>query len=257
MMKLRITSILLFGLLLVMTNCKDDEPSYPIEPYIEFRDIEAKRENSIDSVIVKFYIRDGDFDLGLTITDIDSPYHSRWYFDKAERNLVPGNYKAENLDINSLLKYHDRHTPPFDTLPEFENPYSCINYEVLRNDFGQVIDTVYYKINELHFNFIFDFQVQQDDGSWSTFNFRENFSYPNCGISFYNRFKIQNDIGASGSPFYSKRISNQEMFLTFKIGNPGFSFFFKGKTIRFKIYIYDRALNKSNIVYTSEVQFEG
>ncbi|MBN8650247.1 MAG: hypothetical protein J0L67_02405 [Cytophagales bacterium] len=248
------TSLIL--LLLTIINCKEDEPIYPIEPYIEFRDIEVKRENSMDSVIVKFYVRDGDFDLGLTINDIESPYHYAWYYNKVEDKLIPGTYKAEGLDINSLLKFSDRYTPSFDTLPEFVDPYSCINYEVLRNDFGQVIDTVYIKINELPYNFIFDFQVQQDDGSWSTFNFREEFSYPNCGFNLHGRFQLQNFGSDSGSPFYFKMISSQEMLLTFKIGSHFLRILFLNKTVRFRLYIYDRALNKSNVVYTSEVQFQ-
>lgn len=243
------------SLLLVLINCKEDEPNYPVEPYIEFRDIEVKRVENIDSIILKFYIRDGDFDLGLNFTDIDSPYHKNWYYNKVEGKLIPGSYKAEGLDINSLLKFSDRQKTSFDTLPEFVDPYACINYEVLRDSFGELIDTVYYQNNKFHYNWIFDFQVKQEDGSWITFDFLEEFPFPNCGISFYGRFKNQNDIGG-GSPFVLQRVSDSEMNIKFSIGSPFMSVLFHDKTIRFQLYIYDQALNKSNTVYTSEFRFQ-
>ncbi len=241
-------------LLVTIINCKEDEPIYPIEPYVEFRDLEVKRVENIDSVILQVYARDGDFDLGLNFEDIDSPYHKNWYYDKLESKLIPGAFKAEGLDINSLLKFSDRQTPSFDTLPEFIDPYACINYEVLQDNFSEVIDTVYYQENKFHYNWIFDFQVKQEDGSWLTFDFHKEYPFPNCAFGYYGRFKIQNDIGG-GSPFLIQRISDYEMNMKFLIGSPFMSILFRNKTIRFQLYIYDRALNQSNIVHSSEFQF--
>jgi hypothetical protein len=254
-MKLRIANTVLFSLLFVMMNCKEDEPVYPVEPYIEFKDMQVKEEGGLDSVIMKFYIRDGDFDLGLSEEELGYPYHWLWYFDKDQSKLIAVN-QIEGPDPTSLLVYSDRNNPPFDTIPEFIKPYNCSNYNVIRNDFGQVIDTAYIQPNKYHHNLIIDFQVKQEDASWLTYNFEDILSYPNCFYGFKGRFQLQNFGRASGSPFYSKRISRQEMFLTYSIASPAFRFLFKDKTVRFQVYIYDRALNKSNIVYSSEIQFQ-
>ena len=94
----------------VLSGCYNP-PEFPIEPTIKFSDIIFKQvENRPDSLILVIEFQDGDGDLGLRADENDIPYNDVWFFDKG--NGIP-------------LAYADRFTPPWDTLPPYEFPYTC------------------------------------------------------------------------------------------------------------------------------------
>lgn len=137
---------------LISCNDDDKEPDYPIEPYIESADlkfVEIEGLTSPDSLILSFYFRDGDMDLGLdyqTETDLDSPYHSiNLYLQKEkelikittnnekltpENDLYPSNIPSLNTNNHDgkLAVVRTKKLPGFEYLPDFSTSNYCNNY---------------------------------------------------------------------------------------------------------------------------------
>jgi hypothetical protein len=76
-----------FLVVIFFAGCeKDEDPTYPIEPFIEAATLTFKEGVRVgsstaryDTLVLTFSYRDGDGDLGLnfeSIADLDSPYHS-------------------------------------------------------------------------------------------------------------------------------------------------------------------------------------
>jgi hypothetical protein len=67
---------------------KDEDPDYPIEPFIENSYLVYFDGQHTDSLKLTFLYRDGDMDLGLTPQDVDSPYHARNLFVEDGTSLM-------------------------------------------------------------------------------------------------------------------------------------------------------------------------
>ena len=89
-------------------------PEFPVEPFIQKAEVIFKQvENRPDSLILTIEFQDGDGDLGLNADENYIPYNDVWYVNKGD---------------DTPLAYGDRFTPPWDTLPPYEFPYTCQNY---------------------------------------------------------------------------------------------------------------------------------
>lgn len=228
----------MFLIVSVGLNACFDPPKYPIQPQIEFESIEFKEYGSgfdaeADSLILVISFKDGDGDLGLDPSEQGCVsetvcYNNKFYFRKSDGNLVT---------------YTDKRTDPnFSSLPEFVKPFNCINWEV-RND-DNVIDTLYFEFNPDYYNITVDFLVKNPStGSFEEFDWTKEFNYPLCGGTFDGRFPIL---------FTDKPGSPLEGNLKYSMGSLGFKALFSIKTLKLRIQIKDRALNKSNIIETPE-----
>ncbi len=227
----------LFAIILTGASACFNPPDFPVTPQIEFESIRYKEvgtgsDAKFDSLILTVSFKDGDGDLGLAADETgcvseDICYNNKFYFIKA--NKKPVNYKDKRTD------------PNFSSLPAFIKPFNCTNWEVRTNN--GVTDTLYFELNPNHYNIEVDFLVKNGDGTFTEFDWREEFDYPNCGGTFDGRFPILYK-EETGSPLEGK--------IRYGMVSPGFKALFSIKTLKLRVQIKDRALNLSNIVETSE-----
>jgi hypothetical protein len=203
-------------------------PEFPNEPEISFNDIAFSKgatEFDQDSLILTINFRDGDGDLGLRPDgqDTKEPYHDIWFFTK---------------DDGSLVTLADRQLPGYDTLlPPYEFPYTCINW-------NQIIDsdTLYTEPNEFFNNIYVTFFVKKN-GEYIEFDFLELFK-PQCNsVTFNGRYPLLND---------PNRDRPLEGKLKYKMKSALWELTFRLDTMKLDVYIYDRALNKSNVISTPD-----
>lgn len=179
-----------------------------------------------DSLIISVNFEDGDGNLGISSEEAkEPPFHEATYFS-ADPPHSPI-YNIEGISSENLLRIGD-----LDTLPE----YSCLDYRILGRvvDDNAVTDTVYIQTNPKSKNFIIEFLIQQEDGSFEEFNFFEETCIPASG-----RFARLNTEDHSrplqGTLSYFFRAQNLRQYF----GNNAF---------KMKIQIADKAGNYSNIV---------
>ncbi|HEV8514574.1 MAG TPA: hypothetical protein VGQ59_14930, partial [Cyclobacteriaceae bacterium] len=79
----------------VLSCQNNNEPNYSIVPHIENRDFKFIQGsiyyNKPDTMKLKFYLRDGDFDLGLNNTNDSAPFNSMFVLNKLTGQLIPVN----------------------------------------------------------------------------------------------------------------------------------------------------------------------
>ena len=212
-----------------------DPPQYSPIPEIQYEGIKFKEVGDIsepDSLILTLNFKDGNGDVGLdgsSPNDQNIPYNDKYFFAFSDGSLITYETKRTN--------------PNYDTLPAFVKPYNCINWEI-QYDKEVITDTVYFQLNPDHYNIFVEFLVKNPDGSFTEFDWQTEFAYPNCGIPFDGRF-----------PVLSKDLSQQnplEGNIRYGMVSTGFQILFSIKTLKLRVKIQDRALNKSNIIETPE-----
>jgi len=222
----------LFAIILTGVSACFNPPEFPIQPQIEFESIQYKEygngfDSEYDSLILTISFKDGDGDLGLDASEDGPPYNNKFYY------VLNGKY----------LNYETKRTDPnYDTLPDFVKPYNCINWEVYKEN-NIVKDTIYFELNPDYNNITVEYLVKNPDGTFTEFDWKEAFNYPNCGISFDGRFPILYK-EKSGAPL--------EGTIRYGMGSIGFKILFSTKTLKLRVQIKDRALNKSNFIETPE-----
>jgi len=230
-----IRSLIVFSIVgLAIISCFEP-PEFSRVPSIDLADLKFKDVGDVsepDSLIISLNFRDGDGDIGLDASNFEDqnfPYNNKYYF---------------RFPDGSLLNYEDKRTNPnYDTLPDFVKPYNCINWEIITGS-GQAKDTVYFQLNPDHYNIFVVFLVKNPDGSFKEFDWREEFNYPNCGISFDGRFPVLSKDLSQASPL--------EGTIRYGMVSTGFQILFSIKTLKLRIKIQDRFLNKSNEIETPE-----
>ena len=204
-------------------------PEFPIEPTIGYNNIEFKEGAFQDSLIIYISFQDGDGDLGLDPIETQEPYNDVWYFNiGTSENPIP-------------LSYSDRFTPPFDTLPPYEFPYTCTNYTTSHGFTQYEGDTLYFQSNPDHFNIFVEYFVRKN-GEWTEFDWALSFD-PQCNDNFDGRFPLLGD-DDSDTPL--------EGILRYGMVSGGFEALFRLDTLKLRLQIKDRALNNSNIIETPE-----
>jgi hypothetical protein len=235
-------------------------PEYPATPQITFNKIKFIDTPDVgalvaDTLALSIDFKDGDGDIGfsdadLQLTPATKSYVEHYYFDKSGQRWAISD--ATNLsqsvnqnDINlykSLLKYSSRKTAPYDTLPAFAKPFNCINWEILYKTVGNSVtptDTLYFQLNPNHYNIYVDFLVKQNDGSFVEYDFRKEL----C-TTYDGRLPVlSKDIGQE-TPL--------EGTIRYAMRGTGFKLVFSIKTLKLRVRIQDRALNKSNEIETPE-----
>ena len=224
MKKGRILYVFLFGLFL-MSSCFEP-PVLPPEPSIKLKSYEFKPSpiEGFDSLIIEVNFEDGDGDLGLTTFDTIPPYNDFYFYVDDDGNLI----KYDSTDSSF---------PPF----------SCVDYEPIittNNDGTKTVEYYYVLRNEDHYNFFLDFYVKNSAGDFEKYDFLVERCGPDLQASpgFNGRFFPLNSSG---------KTRPLEGILRYGIQS-GFKFLFTNKTLKLRIQIQDRALHKSNVVWTKE-----
>ena len=218
---------LFFILCVVFLNGCFTAPEYPVNPVIEFEQIEFKEvPNFQDSLILTINFRDGDGDLGLYPDEIAPPYNS----------LSPVPKESDGR----YLTLADRSNPPFDTLPPYEFPYYCYNYQtpLEHNDPRYENDTIYFQRNENGNNIFIQYFVMKN-GQYSEFDWETELQ--DCTESFDGRFPVLDDLSGD-KPLEGK--------LRYGMLSRGFLALFRNDTLKLRVRIKDRALNSSNTIET-------
>jgi len=209
-------------LILVVAGCAE-RPTFPLTPAIRLSDyyFQEIKDLSLDSLIIKIRFEDGDGDLGLESFETDPPYHLM------DVVTYPNGDTVRHGDDASLP------------------PYDCVNYEILRKETSVndtlvvTADTILVERNSNHFNFYLDFLIKEDDGSFRVYNPALE---RNCAPPYHGRYFVLNT---------ARDIRPLEGELNYSLLS-GFRLLFRNYTIKLRIQIQDRSLNKSNVLETEE-----
>ncbi len=287
-----IQRVAIAAMIVIAASCSDDEPAYPIEPQIEFRELRFVAGEKVydkDTLAIRFYYTDGDMDLGLSGTEITAPYHRINYF-LAEKGIVsrvatkpkPFSWQGNVLidptpsDRGKLVTHRTRKEPGYETLPD----YDCRHYTVYdtlyvtqehaamigdcfvdREDGGPwppkiyaIYDTLLKEENPNHYNLDVEYFVQQPDGSFALQDFKNDKCF---GQGFKARFpeiyKITSHRLRHGS-FEILRETQNTGVIEYSMATVGHQALFGGKKIKLRITIRDRALHVSNTIETPLIE---
>jgi hypothetical protein len=234
------------------------QPENSVVPHIELQSIVTKGEfastGNADTLIVTIKFTDGDGDLGVNggetaiyssatdSVDLNLTYY--YVYDSAKNTFwYPVHYP--NLKLAKgyhYVNYASRrkiHNHPFDTLPAL----SCAAWE---NYQGTPADTLYAITNQLYFNFFLYLYTKNADGTYTYVDPVTYFSFANgCNKNLFNsRFPVlSSDLGKQ---------SSLDGTITYKYQSKGLYLQFHGKTLKIKVFIYDRAFHKSNLIESDD-----
>lgn len=272
---------------------KDDDQTYPVQPFIEFQKvtfIEGHSNNDPDTLMINFTYQDGDADLGLNLEpmDIGSPYHHHYVFiadDKGDLTKTPvwaawtrdgssgiAHYSKINFTPRAgdkIITSETREKEGYGFLPEdqcryapgallltenqlslFEDPNIVRTVPSGNEELYVVFDAFYHEVNPAHFTIEVDFLLRQPDGSFTEFDFANEFCWWNFDGRFprmpFERF----------GPFKAKQHSRWNGELQYSMPFIGYKQLFGDRKIKLRVLIRDRSLNESNIIETPEFTLE-
>jgi hypothetical protein len=260
---------------LIISSCFNP-PEYPDIPEIVFKSVDYVKgslatdgSQNPDSIILKLTFKDGDGDIGIATDELYPPFNDRWFITKSKLApdlSVPEQFGCAQYDnkcyyidprpaeFAKYVDYKDRRaTPAYDTLVPYVKPYDCYNWEVVYQDDDNdpqtpavVLDTLFFVLNPHYNNLFVEFEMKTDDlaNPFETFDEKTYFT-ATCGVRvFYGRIPIlSEDLGRSTPLEGEIRYAIPSLFYTTIFG---------AKTLRLKVYIEDRALHRSNTIYTRE-----
>ncbi|MCV9386785.1 hypothetical protein [Reichenbachiella ulvae] len=243
---------------MMLNSCSEPDP-FPETPNISFESlkfIETTQNGIPDSLILAFNFEDGDGDLGLESFENEYPYHNFEFIVDADGRAVtfstnditlPLYRQIPNTDLTSLFSEED-----------IRPSYSCEDYDTLRiNDSRDTyvpqgapsnfpgsenyhLDTIYVVKNEARNNIYVEYYWDRGNGfeeldwAYATNEF-------GCGESYNGRFPIL-DAQNMGTSLQGE--------IRYAMISSGFKIVFRNYPFKLKFYIYDRKLNKSNVVET-------
>lgn len=127
----KLVPILFIGLSLLLSKCSEDEnPNYPIEPYIEFRSIQfIETSDIIDAGIIKliFYFRDGDDDIGLN----GSLEHYNFPYNRFDYYIENGSGSIQKIQPDLILNTFQS---PYPHRIEVLNPDATLSDKLVTNN---------------------------------------------------------------------------------------------------------------------------
>jgi hypothetical protein len=236
-------TILTVGFAFLLSCENKNTQDFPVIPYVEFRDLKFTPGSTVpDTLKLSFYLRDGDFDLGLYNTNTLPPFNSIFVLNKITGQLIPVNEVP--ADRSNLVLFPDKKT--IDTLP----PLSCSRWQY------RPFDTVYYQPNRSYNNISINLYYQDSTQVWKYLDINSYFKFNNLSTcsseyAFDGRFP-QLPFQKVG-PFTYQSISSREGLLTYSM-TTYFKLLFNKKKLKLIFAIQDRALNRSNSAETSEIQ---
>lgn len=210
-MKNTVFFLMICSLASIIYSC-NKPPVYPNAPQIELKEVNYTGGDTIQFILS---FKDGDGDLGLSPDDLSYPFEEFVYLKDDNGNYI----------------FYDPTDP---TLPEKK----CNNYTdhdiyglpIYKDNTDTIADFVLIEQNPNFYNYFVDIYEKQPDGSFQILDLSDNCIY------FTERFfRLSNSEGPINGD------------LRYRL--PGL-FNIYGKTVKFRIYIQDRSLNKSNVVET-------
>lgn len=270
-----IKGLFLFCFLGMAISACFDEPEYSVIPEISFKKVEFREgTGAVDTLMLYLNFKDGDGDLGIRPDELGEPFNSAFYF------LADGNGDTTQIGtdevfdetgkqytvLNSigmtgkLVTNETRNDPDYAYLPIYVTN-DCLNYsdvellvpaDAVDNSYN-IIDTLYasnpngppfryylvaetpllYKSNPHHINIEVKFWVREGN-TFVEFDWLKEYCW-----KFDARFPY---LGGQGRAL--------EGTMRYDMLNSAFLSTFSIKTLKLSVTIKDRALHKSNEVYT-------
>ena len=226
----------------VLVGCFDPV-EFPTTPFVEFESIEYNEVDGPDSLVLSFRFEDGDSDIGLgnDLVDLLKPYQIYNFIIDSNDNAitisddeaVPPFFSApvllDQIDGVPVYRFFIDLKDPFSDVDN-RPPYDCENYEIMGDD------TVYVSRNEFHHNFHVEFLERQTSGEFTALDFQSIFNSDDCNLGNFNgRIPIFDSNGKEG-------------LITYTMLSQAFRLAFQDDSIKIRFWVYDRALNKSNVV---------
>jgi hypothetical protein len=271
-----IKGLLLFSVILVSAVSCFDPPEFSNVPKIFLEDLYYLPRNNSESqsLVIALRFQDGDGDLGLEDKDSDEPFHSTnilafrsandsttipLYFVDNKRFAIP------NSSINGTIATEKLRTEPdFSFIPENRFPIRCTrflfdsiyfpasfahlipdNYTTKRETISglewiQVKETFFVSPNPNTFNIFID--LLRYNSVIDDFEVIDFVSLnPDCGAPFTGRF-----------PRLSTEAGDLEGVIKYSMKSEVLDIGFGTSRLKLRVYIQDRALNKSNVIVTKE-----
>ncbi len=228
-----VIAVAILGLAGVLAGCFDP-PEFPDTPSIAFESISfVEVDGNLDSLILTFTFEDGDGDIGLSPEDLAPPFHS---FDLvidsrdsiitiSDDNVVPPLYVIDPFSNRRFFSDTDNR-PPFNCDEWFIN--------------SATEDTIYIQPNEFNKNIYIDI-FRKRNGNYILLD--NDLSAGLCTQTFDARIPIfdEANVGRALSGSISYAMLSQ-----------GFIPLFRLDTIKIDFFIYDQALNQSNLASTPD-----
>lgn len=245
----KLVPLLFVGMALALSKCSENEnPGYPIEPYIEHIAIkftDTPNLHDAQTIDVTFSYRDGDADLGLPYTPeyLNDPFHFTSFFRKSDGSPLHADITlSDGYPYDDLIQFTDRESPPFDTIPS-TNQYDCRYWYYHEGKY------LYHQRNENHFNLIVKFLYSNDGLNFIEFDWRELVCH-DFNARFPDLSGARKNSTISSGPFNIQLKNNLEGKITYTMLSTGFKALFGGKKLKISLQIKDRALNRSNLIVT-------
>ncbi|MBL6448311.1 hypothetical protein JMN32_18500 [Fulvivirga sp. 29W222] len=260
---MKINTLLLFTAGLLLTSCFKD-PNFPDNPVLKSMNLSYKEIGGLqedDSLIISLDFQDGDGDLGFDASDeshISSPFNEFAFFSYNTNTQRKTVFALDTLTsasdsdlalVENMITVSDRAIPELDTLPPYDFPYTCNNWQEVNITAGNTVlkeDTVYYQKNPRYNNIYVNFFLENSGGEFEEF-FWEYLQKPQCNIAYHGRFPIINEVG---------RETASEGIITYRIPNKGWESTFGNKRFKVRVTILDRAGNYSNAITSEPVTLD-
>ncbi|MEQ8239640.1 MAG: hypothetical protein RIA69_10530 [Cyclobacteriaceae bacterium] len=243
-------SCLLILFLVFGTGCFED-PNFSAIPFVEFRDIYfADLDGQSDSLVMTFYFEDGLGDVGLASFEQTSPYHQFNLVIDSKDSLItlrdttvfPPLYLIDpngiSPNLSNKIFFSDTDNRP---------PYNCNDYQPGRERVGAEVDTFYVSQNPYYNNIYIEF-LRRRNNEYTLIDFAAEVGNSGCNVvNFDGRIPIFEPDNL-GEPLSGT--------ISYSMLSVGFKQIFRNDPIKVRFYIFDRALNKSNIAESTDFVLE-
>lgn len=198
-----------------------------------------------DSLILRFDFEDGDGDIGLNDAHTFYPYHP--YDSVVDSRGMIVRYGDDSVEPPFYLQ-DPRGNTTFFSDTDNRPPFNVCDYTLVDLKNTGKKDTIFKKENKFNRNFYIDF-YRKRGGEYSRINFSQVFGDDKCEYLNWN----------SRIPIFSDEQSGSSLSGTINYYLKGLVWEQALSTDTFKVqfYIYDRALNKSNVVESPDMTLLG
>ncbi len=221
-----------------------DPPEFENEPTIAFEGLVFKEvEQASDSLILSFTFQDGDGDIGLEANESFPPYHAFNVVIDSRDSLITFSDTTAVAPFFLVEPFVGGQRLGLFTETDQRPSYNCEDYFILEDNSEppNVVDTFYVAPNPFNKNIVIDF-FRKVNGEYVLMNDQLSAS-PNCPEDFDGRIPIfdRGNVGRALSGTINYSLLSQ-----------GWPLLFLSDTIMMRFFIYDRALNRSNVVETPD-----
>lgn len=254
----KISIAIVVSLLVLSLESCFDPPVYPEVPEINYKGVRFVQTDGQDSLILSFDFQDGDGDIGLGNGDFYPPYHTyNVIVDSTARFVYNESIDEQIIEEASIrfVEFGDSGDKfPYYLISNYGTlvkvyseseidlpPYSCKDYTFVTDLEGDTLgadkaDTILIEPNEFINNIAIKF-FRKRNGQLQ--DITSSFSPDGCTPPFNTRIPIFDEDNL-GRPLRGT--------IHYPMISSGFISQFLNDSIQIEFYIYDRALNKSNVV---------